>query len=182
VAAASDAAAPTGIRSERVDPAGLAALAEAYPPVRSPASGHRCAGSPHTRLGDGTLLCWPVLPDAVRHLAGRMPVKRVLALDAERMRPPPAHLARRWAAPDDETFWTWWTRTEVVVKLTDRPVTGILALGPTRNETVELGQRTVYLHTRRADDLVVTSGAATLRPARRPPQSPTRAPTAGPRR
>ncbi|MGL4174819.1 MAG: hypothetical protein ACRCSN_01980 [Dermatophilaceae bacterium] len=153
------------------DPDGrLAALVHRHPPVRASSAVHSCDGNPHTRLADGTMLCWPVPSASVRELGLGTSVKDVLALDAELAVTPPPRLQQRWAASDPETFWRWWTRAEVVVKLTGRAVGAILTDGPVRANAVEVTGGVVWLRTVSVDDLVVTYGwEARRRPSRRRP-------------
>ncbi len=44
-----------------------------------------------------------------------------LGVDAERLRPAPERLSRRFALAADEAFWASWTRREALAKLRDEP-------------------------------------------------------------
>lgn len=73
---------------------------------------HACAGGAHSRLADGTLLCWT--PEL-------LPGERV-AIDAEySTQPVPEPLARRFGSQSGD-FWGVWTAVEVSCKLRDVPL------------------------------------------------------------
>lgn len=111
-------------------------------PVRRYAHLHRCAEGTHSRLADGSTLCWRTPQDVWTY-----------ALDGElEGQPVPRLLARRWGTGDPGEFWPRWVVAEVVAKLTDTPVLVLAARGAV---PVPAGLEVVLA---REDDVVVARG------------------------
>ena len=94
-----------------------AALAERFGRKRIPELSVSARGKPF--FADRTDLHFSLSHTEGAALAGLSPMP--LGVDAERLRPPPERLHRRFALADDEAFWANWTRREALAKLRDEP-------------------------------------------------------------